>query len=182
MHIHGRFFTRFHIQVPQRPSWSTFCRHPVSPRIRMGDHQKLYVPVRPVHHLMDHTGSNLQPFLAGELNESTIHLNRQISPEHEEKLSRHPVKMADFRCPGRHPLMDHAQFVLSQQDPSVASISPGVVLCVVFACFQGSPVPSSDVSALTCQAENGRIRSSPRGAVTSKSRPSILHPNTGLPF
>lgn len=82
---------------------------------------------------MRHARRNLGSFVLAQNIPSTRNLQRDLSREHKEKLSRLVVKMPDFRCADRHAFAYYARPVAFDEMQTVAILSPRIMPRRVFA-------------------------------------------------
>src|SRR5713226_365285 len=100
-------------------------------RWRLRYYKKHQLTFRPVKHLMRLASEDMHSVVLAQFDFFSFHFQYRRSFEDKEKLLRLIVMMPRLRRSRRHALVDHTQFAVSYQVPSVAVGSPNVMFGVL---------------------------------------------------
>jgi len=95
---------------------------------RVGNHQKLSIDSRLIANLMRFTRLDLDSLAWVKHNFAASDLDGESSRKHIEELVRLPMKVPNLGSARRHSLFDNAQCRRLDEVPSIATVTPGVVL------------------------------------------------------
>ncbi len=75
----------------------------------------------------------MQPFTLPQAMSYTVQLQDRLAFKHVEELTRTRMVMPLFDGARWHPFFDDTQIIQSQQMPTIAGLTPTIVLCICLA-------------------------------------------------
>jgi len=129
-------FRRYLIRVP-------LAIFPIPVRRRLRNNEEMNLFTRVIPNLMRCSGGNPNPLASIQLHQTATHFHKGLAREHVEELLRVMVEVANLRRARRHALLNHAELRVPYQVPTIATVTPDVVLGRQFADSFGVTLDSS---------------------------------------